>query len=139
MKAIFFFLLGAVAGAYGMYVYAGRQSEARDSISAKLHEWRLAPDEVRADLARTGQVVRSRARVAGERINDLRIVGTIKAKYLLDRDLSALDIHVQSQDGQVSLSGTVSAPALVGKAAALALDTEGVGNVAARLSVQAKP
>ena len=39
----------------------------------------------------------------------------------------------------MSLSGTVSAPALVGKAAALALDTEGVGNVAARLSVQAKP
>ena len=100
MKAIFFFLLGAVAGAYGMYVYAGRQSEARDGVSAKLREWRLDPDEVRADLARTGQVVRSRARIAGERINDLRIVGTIKAKYLLDRDLSALDIHVQSQDGR---------------------------------------
>ena len=139
MKSIFFFLLGAAVGAYGMYLYAGRESEARDSASERLREWHLAPADVRADLDRTGQVVRARARTAGESINDLRIVGTIKAKFLLDRDLSAGDIHVRSKDGQVSLEGTVSAPALVGKATALALDTEGVSNVTARISVQPKP
>lgn len=86
-----------------------------------------------------GEVVRARARAAGEQINDLRIVATIKAKYILDRDLSATDIHVQSKNGQVSLNGTVSAPEFVGKATALALDTEGVSNVTARISVQARP
>ena len=139
MKAIFFFLLGAVAGAYGMYVYAGRESEAKQGVSARLREWKLTPDDVRAELGRTGEVVRARARVAGEGINDLRIIATIKAKYILDRDLSASDVHVQSRGGRVSLSGTVSAPALVGKATALALDTEGVSDVTARLSVQARP
>jgi hypothetical protein len=139
MKAIFFFLLGAVAGAYGMYVYAGRESEAKHGVAARLQEWKLDPDDVRADLGKTGQVVRARARAAGEQINDLRIVATIKAKYILDRDLSATDIHVQSRNGQVSLNGTVSAPEFVGKATALALDTEGVSNVTARVSVQARP
>ncbi len=139
MKAIFFFLLGAVAGAYGMYVYAGRESEAGNSVSARLHEWKLDPDNVRADLGKTGEVVRARARAAGEEINDLRIEATIKAKCILDRDLSASEIHVKSKNGQVSLDGTVAAPALVGKATALALDTEGVSNVTARLSVKARP
>jgi osmotically-inducible protein OsmY len=82
--------------------------------------------------------VRARARAAGETINDLRIVATIKAKYVLDRDLSATDIRVRSKSGQVTLDGTVSDPAFVGKATALALDTEGVSNVTAQLTVQSK-
>jgi osmotically-inducible protein OsmY len=93
---------------------------------------------VQADLQTTGQVVRARARAAGETINDLRIVATIKAKYVLDRDLSATDIRVRSKSGQVTLDGTVSDPAFVGKATALALDTEGVSNVTAQLTVQSK-
>ena len=139
MKAIFFFLLGAVAGAYAMYVHEGRESEAKDSVSARLRDWKLDPDDVRADLGKTGEVVRARARAAGEQINDLRIVATIKAKYVLDRELSATDIHVQSRNGQVALNGTVPAPELVGKATALALDTEGVSNVTARISVRGGP
>jgi hypothetical protein len=139
MKSIFFFLLGAVVGAYGMYVYIGREGDAGASVTERLGEWRLTPGDVRADIEATGQVVRARARAAGETINDLRIVATIKAKFVLDRELSAADIRVRSKDGQVSLEGNVSAPALVGKATALALDTEGVSNVTARLSVPAKP
>jgi osmotically-inducible protein OsmY len=138
MKSILFFLLGAAAGAYGMYVYNGRESYTGDIVSERLDEWHLTPGDVRADLQTTGQVVRARARAASETINDLRIVGTIKAKFVLDRDLSATEIHVRSKDGQVTLEGTVSGPALVGKATALALDTEGVSNVTAQLTVQSK-
>ena len=97
MKSIFFFLLGAVVGAYGMYVYIGREGDAGASVTERLSEWRLTPGDVRADLEATGQVVRARARAAGETINDLRIVATIKAKFVLDRELSAADIRVFPQ------------------------------------------
>ncbi len=108
--------------------------EARDSVSAKLREWNLTPDEIRRDLAETGRIVRSKTRVAGERIDDARIVTVIKAKYVLDRDLSALAITVNCRDGQVTLTGTVDSPDLIGRAVALALDTDGVNHVEADLT-----
>jgi len=60
----------------------------------------------------------------------------IKAKYVLDKDLSALDIHVESQDGLVTLTGQVASAAAIGKAVVLALDTAGVHNVTAKLETK---
>ncbi len=163
MKTIIVFLLGALAGAYGFYVYeqpsataaaSSAASQARsaadeagaktrdaagrmtDSISEKLRDWHLTADDIKGDLAKTGQVVRSKTAVVGERIGDARIVAMVKAKYVLDRDLSALDINVDCQDGEVGLRGTVATPDLIGKAVALALDTDGVHNVVSKLKVR---
>jgi len=113
-------------------------ANARDTISEKLRDWHLTGDDIKADLAKTGEVVRSKAAVAGDRISDARIVTVLKAKYVLDRDLSALDISVDCRDGHVTLTGTVASPDLVGKAVAIALDTSGVTHVVARLSTEAK-
>ena len=107
-----------------------------DTISDKLAAWHLAPDDIRADLARTGEVVRAKSQVAGARIADARIVTVIKAKFVLDHYLSARDLRVESHDGQVTLAGTVSSPDLIGRAVALALDTDGVRNVASRITAQ---
>jgi osmotically-inducible protein OsmY len=168
MKTAFiFFLLGAIAGAFALNAYnrreAGRSStgpepaathggpapsladkakesaaEARDAIADKLVEWHLTSDDIKQDLARTGQVVRSKAAVAGEKIADARIITVIKSKYVLDRDLSAIDINVDCKGGEVTLNGTVASAALVGRAAGLALDTNGVSNVTSRLTVSEK-
>ncbi|HXA14756.1 MAG TPA: BON domain-containing protein [Opitutaceae bacterium] len=110
----------------------------KDRIHDKLIEWHLTPDDIKDDLAKTGQVVRTKAQAVGEKIADGRIVTVIKAKYVLDRDLTAGDISVESHDGKVDLSGTVASPQLIGKAIALALDTDGVSGVTAKLSVAAK-
>jgi osmotically-inducible protein OsmY len=83
-------------------------------------------------------VVRSKAAVAGEKITDARILTVIKAKYVLDRDLSAIDINVDCKDGDVVLNGTVASADLIGRAAVLALDTNGVRNVTSRLTVAVK-
>lgn len=109
-------------------------ANARDTLSQKLRDWHLTGDDIKADLARTGEIVRSKAQVAGDRMSDARIVTVIKAKYMLDRDLSALDINVDCRDGRVTLAGSVASPELVGKAVGIALDTDGVTNVAANLS-----
>jgi hyperosmotically inducible periplasmic protein len=162
MKTAFiFFLLGAIAGAFALNYYnereAGRSSaahpepsaslkdkakdaasQAGDAIAGKLEDWHLTPDDIKRDLARTGEIVRSKAAVAGEKIADARIVTVIKSKYVLDRDLSAIDINVDCKDGDVTLHGRVASPDLIGRATALSLDTDGVHNVVSKLTVVAK-
>jgi gas vesicle protein len=110
----------------------------KEAIANKLVEWHLTADDIKNDLAKTGQVVRTKTQAVGEKISDGRIIAVIKAKYVLDRDLSARDISVGSHDGEVDLGGTVASPELIGKAVALALDTDGVHGVTSKISVEAK-
>ena len=173
------FLLGAIAGAFGLHYYNERYGNlppathvetapvpststgpasasssrpsvvdnarntaisARDAISDKLTQWHLTPDEIKEDLARTGSVVRTKAQAAGETIaaatSNARVVAVIKAKYTLDKELSSRTIDVDCKEGKVTLKGTVTAPSLIGKAVADALDTDGVKEVSSLLTVQ---
>lgn len=109
--------------------------DASNAISEKLKEWKLTPDDIREDLKRGKEIVRTRAKQAGAELSDARIVTVLKAKYVLDRDLSALDINVEAYRGQVTLDGTVANVSLIGHAIALALDTDGVTDVISRLKV----
>jgi osmotically-inducible protein OsmY len=113
-------------------------TDVKDEINEKLVEWHLTPDDIKNDLAKTGQIVRTNAQAVGGKIADARIVTVIKAKYVIDRDLSAIDISVDSQDGAVSLGGTVASPELIGKAIVLALDTDGVRGVTSKITVATK-
>jgi hyperosmotically inducible protein len=102
----------------------------------------LFAEESDADLARTGQVVRRKARVAGARVKDAagdaRITAEVKGKLALDDRLSAWEISVATSDGQVTLAGTVDSEAEVGRATALALGVSGVGEVVANLKVKTR-
>lgn len=143
---LFIFLLGIALGAYGMHMYDAREYGAggfaaeagpvHDDWSGKIEQWHLTPDDIRADMAKTGEVVRQNTRGAGQAIGDAAIVTEIKAKYVMDKEIAARDIHVDCDNGNVTLSGTVSSSPLIGKAVAEALDTDGVHNVTARLSVR---
>ena len=111
--------------------------DAGSAIAAKLREWKLTPDDIREELKRGGEVVRTKAKQAGAEFSDARVLTVVKAKYVLDRELSALDISVDVKRGHVTLEGKVATPSLVGHAIALALDTEGVTHVTSRLTVTA--
>jgi len=156
--ALIFFILGAIAGAVALNLYrertaapadsaapaaSARLAQAReaaisvqDSISNRLQEWKLTPADIKDDLARTGQVVRVKTKEIGGRIDDARIVTVIKAKFVLDSELSARAISVDCHDGEVTLTGVVGSTDFIGRAVALALDTNGVHNVISRLTVQ---
>ncbi len=108
---------------------------ARSGFDEKMRQWRLTPDDIKQDLARTGEVVRNQADAVGVKIADARIVAVVKAKYILDRDLSAYDLHVSVNEGRVALSGSVATPDLLGRAVALALDTDGVAGVDSKLAI----
>jgi osmotically-inducible protein OsmY len=168
MKGLFIFLLGLIVGAGGLYYYQTRElgdhtlrgsarrtddavnsttdqvrdsaGNAKDHLSDKLSDWHLSGSDIRDDLQRTGQVVRSKAEAAGSSIAsataNARIIAVIKAKYTLDKELSARTIDVSVDTGVVTLKGTAPSEALIGKAVAFALDTDGVNQVKSTLTVQ---
>ena len=116
--------------------------DVKNTISDKLVEWKLTPSDIKADLEKGGRVVRTKTVAAGEKVGDVvdnaRIVTVINAKYVADSDLSALKIDVDADKGTVTLKGTAKSPEFIGKAVALALDTDGVNQVISLLTVETK-
>jgi osmotically-inducible protein OsmY len=67
---------------------------------------------------------------AGERdISDVWLTTKIQAKYFLDDDVKGRDIDVTTQDGLVTLSGTVDSELERRRAIAIARNTDGVRDV----------
>ena len=156
MKTLFILLLiGAIAGAMGWQYYERKQHptlgqraadltersrqaaiDAKDVVAAKVKEWNLTPENIGEELAKTGSVIRSRAMAVGERMDDVRIVTVIKGKYVMEKNLSSFTISVESQDGEVKLTGSVSSADQIGQAVGLALQTSGVHRVVSQLAVK---
>ena len=158
MKIVFTLLIGIIVGAGVVWVYTtkegrsqarstGEQIEnatksARDSIQDKLKVLDLRSDDIKDELARTGQVVRRKAREAGQAVADAtadaRVTAAIKGKLIANRDLSAMSISVNTTAGVVTLSGTVSSPEDISKAMLVAMEMDGVREVVSTLQVKSK-
>ncbi len=106
------------------------------------HDWDLDLDRLLAELARTGRVVRSKAAQAARRLDegtrDARTSAKIKARYALDPQLKARDIHVDTTDGLVTLSGRVDTPDDLARAIRMALEEDDVIQVTSTLQVNAR-
>ncbi len=158
MRVLLALVLGIALGGAAVWFYstyhndprfhsAGEKVEnaaksARDSAQDQLRALRLRPEDIKEELARSGQVVRRVASDAGKAIADAtadaRTTAAIKYKFVASRDLSALNISVNTTAGVVTLSGTVSSPEDVGKAVMLAMQTDGVREVVSTLQVKPK-
>lgn len=157
MKMLLAFVVGVVVGAGGLWYLGTNQGRSQvhatgaeletaaksvhDGIQDKIHDLKLDPQDVKDELARTGQVVRRKAQQAGQAIADAtadsRATATLKAKILVSRDLSSHDISVSTTAGVVTLSGTVASAEDISRAILLALETDGVREVVSKLSVAA--
>lgn len=109
-------------------------------LQAKLEAWELRPEDIRQELEEQGEVIRHKARDVGESVSDQArdtgVTAAIKAKLAEDPELSVFSISVSTTDGKVTLSGTVPSPEMLGKALALALETENVREVVSTLVVE---
>jgi hyperosmotically inducible periplasmic protein len=114
-----------------------------DAFRAKLNTLDLNTDEIKKELAHTGEIIRRKAHDIGaaavNAASDARAVTEIKAKYAMDPNLSMWKISVSCRQGHVILSGTVSSTDDIGKAVALALEADGVRDVASTLRVKPNP
>ncbi len=113
---------------------------AKETLMAKLEVLELRSEQIQKEVAEKGKIVRRKARDLGETVvdaaKDASLTAIIKAKLAADPDLSALNISVSTTAGRVTLSGTVSSFEEMGKAIALALETEGVKEVVSTLQVK---
>ncbi|HTX22082.1 MAG TPA: BON domain-containing protein [Candidatus Aquilonibacter sp.] len=111
-----------------------------DALAAKLDPLDLNTDEIKKELAQTGEVIRREAHDIGaaavNAASDARAVAEIKAKYAMDPTLSVWKISVSCQQGHVILSGTVSSPDDIGRAITLALEADSVRDVTSTLQVK---
>jgi osmotically-inducible protein OsmY len=76
---------------------------------------------------------------SGEVITDGWISSRIKTKFMGDEVLRASDIHVDTDDHVVTLSGSVVSPAAHAKAIGMAREVEGVHRVVDKLKIVPKP
>ena len=114
--------------------------QARNAWDARLEALQLRAEDIREELAEQGQVIRRTARDFGEvtvdAAMDTRTTGIITARLAADEELSVFDIAVSTTGGRVTLSGTVASEELIGRATALALQTDGVREVVSNLQVE---
>ena len=120
---------------------ADATTQAGQDLAAKLEVLQLRAADIRQELKQTGEVVRRKAREIGQAATDAatdtRITAEVKRKLLADPELSALGISVNTTNGRVTLSGTVSSAEQIGKATLLALEIDGVRTVVSTLQVKA--
>ena len=114
----------------------------REAAQEKINALHLRPEDIKDELARTGPIVRRAASDAGHAIADstadARITGTIKTKLVASRDLSALNISVNTTAGKVTMSGFVNSAEDISKAILLAIEIDGVNQVISTLQVKPK-
>lgn len=115
-------------------------TDVKNAINDKLVDWKLTPSDIKADLQKGGRVVREKAATAGARtgqaFDNAKVVTVINGKLVADSQLSALKINVDANNGVVTLKGAVKSVDLIGRAMALALDTDGVTQVVSLLTVE---
>jgi osmotically-inducible protein OsmY len=77
------------------------------------------------------------AKKVGDMALDASITAAIKAKMAADETVKATDIDVDTKNGNVTLSGSVSNKAEADRAIAIAKEAEGVKSVTSHLVVKA--
>jgi hyperosmotically inducible protein len=99
--------------------------------------------EIQTDARRLGNAVQQEASdadrkygpAARETVADAALTTRVKARLIAAPDLGGIRIHVNSRDGEVTLSGTVASAENRRQAEQLARDTDGVHAVDNRLEV----
>lgn len=116
------------------------KSDNSQPVLARISEWRLKGDEIKAEFDSSGRIVRSKAPAAGEPTGPMDSVLTnqVKEKLEGDSDLSSQKISASADDGIVTLTGSASSLDQIGKAVAVSLDTPGVKQVVSTIKLESK-
>lgn len=105
--------------------------EAREATAEGKAAANRADDKTDAAQRKAGDA----ADRAGDATGNAALTAAVKTKFLADTGVSGLRIDVDSNNGVVTLTGTVPTAAEKKKALAIAKDTDGVKSVVDRLKV----
>lgn len=81
--------------------------------------------------------IENKAENIGQSIDDAAITTALKGKYVLDDELKAHDINVDTVNGVVTLTGAAPSQAAIERATSIAKTVDGVKDVQNQLTVKA--
>lgn len=147
VRAIVVIVIVVAAAAFFLgYRWGGGRPQATTSEPAARQEAPVATrgdrvdttrERARAAGAEIGEKVAAGAQKAGETLEQAGLTAKVKSKIALDDTLDGSHISVASDEGRVTLTGTVSNETQHRRAVDLARETEGVSTVVDHLSVGA--
>ncbi len=94
-----------------------------------------AVDQTKQATQNLGDTIQDKADQAGQAIDDTAITTAIKGKYLADDTLKGLDISVETEQGVVTLTGSVQNDAARELATTIAQGVDGVIRVDNQLTI----
>ena len=100
----------------------------------------MSASDIQSDLDRGVTIVRTKDSVVGAptgSTDDDVIKTMVKGKLQADSETAKASIDVEASNGEVTLKGSADSADLVGRAMALALDTQGVTKVSSDVKVSA--
>ena len=110
------------------------------ATTARMAEWRLNATDIQADLDNNKEIVRTKEAASGAPTgsSDKSVIESmVKGRLEADSDIAALKLKVDAdKHGEVKLSGKAQSAEQVGRAIALALDTEGVTKVTSKIKLE---
>ncbi len=113
-----------------------RLSVVISSLAVVLTTAGAAPAQTAAE--QTKQKTSSAAHKTAEFVSDSEITTAVKSKLLADSKVSALDIHVETNNGVVTLTGAANSAAEKAEAIKVASHTSGVKHVVSKLTIEKK-
>jgi hyperosmotically inducible periplasmic protein len=118
---------------------ANAMSNAAHNVSAKLTEWRLSAQDIQADLAADRDIVRTKEASAGAPTGTMdrsTLKTAVEGRIKADSELANLKLDVNAErGGAIQLEGKALTAEQVGRAIAVALDTEGVTKVTSKIDL----
>lgn len=84
----------------------------------------------------SGSSVSNAASATGTAVTDTLLTGKVKSAFLADSDLKSMGISVDSNDGEVTLTGTLANQAQIDRAVSVASSVSGVKSVRNRLAIK---
>jgi hyperosmotically inducible protein len=91
--------------------------------------------ESKTQAKEAGAAVEKKLDAAGQALDDTSITAKVKAKLVADDQLKALDIQVDTKQGEVTLEGTAPSEAARDSATRIAMEVGGVKTVNNKLRV----
>ena len=111
------------------------QNKAREKAADAREATDDAKDKADAKTDRAQKKAGDAADRSGDVLTDAAITSAVKTKFLADSTVSGLKIDVDTNNGVVTLNGTVSNPGERRKALEIARDTKGVKTVKDNLKI----
>jgi hypothetical protein len=117
---------------------ADRTGDAMQNLSARMQEWRLDEEQIRADIESDRPIVRTKD-AAGAPVGDVdrsTLKTAVEGRIQADDQLANLRLDVDAKrGGEIELEGKAQNAQQVARAIALALDTDGVVKVTSKIKL----